>query len=120
MPARRPLQPTLWRSCRALANRKRLSLLALLIESGPETPSGISRRVRESLALTSQYLRNLEARGMLEVKRESRWVFYSVPVSPPHEPAAALVPAMRSCLHSPESIEETFKLLTAFTHPRRI
>ena len=36
------LRPTLWRSCRALANRKRLRILRRLIEHSPQTVAQVA------------------------------------------------------------------------------
>jgi hypothetical protein len=54
------LQPTLWRTCRVLANRNRLQLLELLIEEPSQTVSLLAKRLRLSA--------KLEARGFVTQK----------------------------------------------------
>ena len=69
-------QPTLWRTCRVLANRKRLQTLALLIRQPNQTVSAVADRISLSTPAASQYLRALEARGLLTCRRIGRRVEY--------------------------------------------
>ena len=69
-------QPTLWRTCRVLANRKRLQILALLIRQPNQTVSTVAGRMSLSMPTASQYLRALEARGLLTCRRVGRRVEY--------------------------------------------
>src|SRR5947207_9032762 len=69
-------QPTLWRTCRVLANRKRLQILALFIRQPNQTVSAVAERMRLSMRAASQYLRALEARGLLICRRVGRRVEY--------------------------------------------
>jgi len=116
-----PLRPTLWRTCRVLANRTRLDMLRLLFRKPGLTVSGVAQLLELSMPLTSLYLRALEARGLLSAHRKGRWVHYRLPSVETHGPAAALVAALRQEFqHGRCSTEAIFKLGTAFTHPRRI
>ena len=67
------IQPTLWRTCRVVANRKRLQTLALLIRKPNQTVSAVAERMRLSVPAASQYLRALEARGLLTCRRVVDW-----------------------------------------------
>jgi DNA-binding transcriptional ArsR family regulator len=115
----RVLQPTAWRTCRVLANSNRLKMFALLVREPGLTVSAAATRVRVSLPLASLYLRALEARGLLASKRTGRWVTYQV--SGGNSAVGPLVSAMRSSTkRNGKFVQSTFKLATAFTHPRRI
>ncbi len=115
------LNPSLWRTCRALANRNRLRLLQYLIVHPDENVSRVAEHVGLRVSLASQYLRALNARGILAVSRRGVWVHYRVAPDPTIPEAALLVNALRRELNGAgPSIEHAFSALTAFTHPRRI
>ena len=112
-------QPTLWRTCRVLANRKRLQILALLIRQPNQTVSAVAERMSLSMPAASQYLRALEARGLLTCRRVGRRVEYRP--SPGEGAAEEIVKALRLAFRRrARPIEAIFKLATGFTHPRRI
>jgi DNA-binding transcriptional ArsR family regulator len=115
------LKPTLWRTCRALANPTRLRILHLVLQQPNQTVSAVARQIRRPLASTSQYLRALEARGFLSARRKGRWVEYRPGCSAGSNSAACLLPALRATFQRDRDPERTiFRLATAFTHPRRI
>ena len=116
-----PLQPTLWRTCRVIANRTRLRLLGLLVQQPGLTVSAVAQRLGQPLSLVSQYLRALEARGLLIARRVGRRVEYR-PRHPTDESVAPkLARAIRSTFqHETAPVETVFRLATAFTHARRI
>src|SRR6266705_1540127 len=70
------LQPTLWRTCRVLANRTRLQMLQLLSKQPDQTVSAVAKRLNLTLPVASQYLRALEARGFLTLRRTGLRVKY--------------------------------------------
>jgi len=114
-------QPTLWRTCRVVANRKRLQTLALLIRKPNQTVSAVAERTRLSVPAASQYLRALEARGLLTCRRVGRRVEYRPAVGTGEGAAGKIINSLRMVLsRRAQSIEAIFKLATAFTHPRRI
>ena len=113
-------QPTLWRTCRVLANRKRLQTLALLIRRPNQTVSAIAESLNLSMPAASQYLRALEARGLLICCRVGRRVEYR-PSAGTRGAGEEIVKSLRRVFRQrPEPIETIFKLSTAFTHPRRV
>jgi len=117
------LTPTIWRSCRALANFKRLALLKGLAESEACTVSELAHAQRVSIGLCSDYLRVLSARGLLRVTRRSRWVYYAVGADPDVRHAAPLLAVICRTLKRCQRVSEIKALhydLTSFTHPRRI
>jgi DNA-binding transcriptional ArsR family regulator len=114
-------QPTLWRTCRVLANRKRLQTLALLIRQPNQTVSAVAERMRLSMPAASQYLRALEARGLLTCRRVGRRVEYRPSPGTGKGAAEEIVKALRLAFRRrARPIEVIFKLATAFTHPRRV
>lgn len=113
-------QPTLWRTCRVLANRTRLAILGLLVKESSQTVSAVALSLQLSLPVASQYLRALEARGLLVSRRVGRRVEYRLNVAASAS-AHPLVGPLRSAFQRTTSpIEMIFKLATGFTHPRRI
>ena len=114
-------QPTLWRTCRVLANRKRLQILALLIRQPNQTVSAVAERMSLSMPAASQYLRALEARGLLTCRRVGRRVEYQAGAGTSEGAAGEIVKALRLVFRRrAQPIEVIFKLATGFTHPRRI
>lgn len=114
-------EPTLWRTCRVLANRKRLQTLALLIRQPNQTVSAVAERMSLSMPAASQYLRALEARGLLTCRRVGRCVEYRPSAGTSEGTAEELVKALRLVFRRrAQPIEAIFKLATGFTHPRRI
>ena len=114
-------QPTLWRTCRVLANRKRLQILALLIQQPNQTVSAVAERMSLSMPAASQYLRALEARGLLTCRRVGRRVQYRPSPGTGEGAAEEIVKALRVAFRQRvRPIEAIFKLATGFTHPRRI
>ncbi len=114
------LSPTLWRTCRVLANHRRLGVMWYLLHRQGATVSDVAAGCGISVSAASQCLRALQARGLLRVLRVSRWVEYRVGHDPTVPQTAALVRALSRELTDEEAVEGAFKALTAFTHPRRI
>jgi len=114
-------QPTLWRTCRVLANRKRLQTLALLRRQPNQTVSAVAERMSLSMPAASQYLRALEARGLLTCRRVGGRVEYRLSAGTSGGASGDIIKALRLVFpRGARSIEPIFKLATAFTHPRRI
>jgi DNA-binding transcriptional ArsR family regulator len=115
------LQPTLWRTCRVLANRTRLKILAQLLHRPGQTVSEHAGQLKLPLPVASQYLRALEARGLLAVRRKGLRVVYQPALAAIRTPTTELVRALRRVFqHRRHPVEAIFKTATAFTHPRRI
>jgi DNA-binding IclR family transcriptional regulator len=113
--------PTLWRTCRALANRNRLRIFGCLVQQPNQAVTAIANRLRLPVAVSSQYLRALEARGLLVARRKGSFVSYRVSDGESAAAVQPLVAALRVVFqreHDPITI--VFKLATAFTHPRRV
>ncbi len=114
------LAPTLWRTCRALANRHRLRMLWAVMETPGLTVSQISRRLGLPMTVASEYLRSLNARGVLRASRNRRSVSYRATADPSVPQASVLLKALAATLETdPQPTESAFADLTAFTHWRR-
>ena len=115
-----PLQPTLWRTCRVLANRTRLRILRLLVAESPQTVSAVALRLQLPLPVASQSLRALEARGFLTAQRAGRCVRYRLSTSATGAARELLAPLQSVSRRGRSPVDSLFRLSTAFTHPRRI
>lgn len=113
-------QPTLWRTCRVLANRKRLQILGLLARSPAQSVSSVAQHMKLSRPTASQYLRALEARRLLTCQRRASRVEYRLADGRSEGSADQIVAALRRVLGRGGRFEQLFKLATAFTHPRRV
>src|SRR5437667_12654344 len=121
MPTAFTSQPTLWRTCRVLANRERLQIVAHLARQTTQTVSSVARHVKLSLPTASQYLRALEARGLLTCRRVGPRVEYCLAYGRSEGAAKRIVAALRLVLgRAGDRFERVFKSATAFTHPRRV
>lgn len=115
------LAPTLWRTCRALANPIRLRLLDELFKHSDQTVSGIAARLRLPMPLASKYLREINARGLISTRRSGRSVYYQPKADHTVRGAADLLQALECCFATERHPTKTiFRQVTAFTHPRRI
>jgi DNA-binding transcriptional ArsR family regulator len=117
------LTPSLWRSCRALANKNRLLLLKGLIDQPSRTVDELADEINKKACTCSQWLRLLNSRGLLRVSREGRWVRYSIGTDPAVKHAQPLMKALCAALRKcrvENDYDAVLKDLTIFTHPRRI
>jgi len=121
MTTTQPLRPSLWRTCRVIANRNRLRIFGCLVRQPDQTVSAIARRLQLSVPVASQYLRALESRGLLTVRRVGSRVYYRISAGEAPVAIQPLVAALRHAFErSPNPVEFIFKQATAFTHPRRV
>jgi DNA-binding transcriptional ArsR family regulator len=97
-------------------------MLVLLIRQPGQTVSSIARQMRLSLPATSQYLRALEARGLLTCRRVGLRVEYRPMAMTIEGGGGAIATALRMLVgrRRQQPPDVLFKLATAFTHPRRI
>jgi DNA-binding MarR family transcriptional regulator len=115
------LTPTLWRTCRTLANRRRLRLFQAILSNPDVSVAEIAARLRMNPALASKYLRELNARGLLAVRRHAGNVFYRIEPDSSVPQARSLIDALTGVFHEKKSpVDVIFRKVTAFTHPRRI
>jgi len=113
--------PTVWRTCRILANPIRLRCLKSVLEESSSTVGEIAERTQVSVCRASECLRALQARGLIRAKRESRWVRYAAVPDPLVAGTRPLVTALRRVLLKENQKEAAvMRTLTGFTHPRRL
>lgn len=71
--------------------------------------------------VASQYLRFLNARSLLLAERQGRWVRYRPAANRSVGGYDALLAALKGALSAHgDPVETVFRLVTAFTHPRRL
>ena len=115
------LKPTLWRTMRVLAHPRRLQLLATLFRDAPLCVSDCAQCCGMPRVSTSVALRQLQARGLIRAERESRWVRYRPLPDPLVAHAPAIDAALRTALRPTHlDLPSIIKIITAFTHERRI
>lgn len=115
------LQPTLWRTCRCVANRTRLKILRELLARPNQSVKQIGLNLSLSESVASLSLRALNARGVLSAFRIGKHVFYAVEANLSIQGCFELLEALRQVFHSDKNAAElVFRQATAFTHPRRI
>jgi DNA-binding transcriptional ArsR family regulator len=114
------LNPTLWRTCRVLANQKRLRLLQYVIANPLSTVAHMASALHIPDPVASEYLRALNARGLLRAKRQGRFVLYEAAADISIPVAGILLAAIQDALNSQSELKDILNNLTGFTHPRRI
>lgn len=117
------LSPTLWRSCRVLANERRLRLLKSVLEKGPLSVSEAAAENALPLSISSAYLRQLNARGFLRVSRHGSQVFYRVGSDPLVQHAEILLACVCDAIRACSTVRDFHRVmysLTTCTCPRRI
>lgn len=115
-----PLSPTLWRTCRVIANETRLNLLRALFSCEESTVSMLAEKAGISISFASSQLRVLNARGLVSARSSGRWVFYTATPSLVVEHADAIGNAIRASCAVGTDNKSLMETATAFTHPRRI
>jgi DNA-binding transcriptional ArsR family regulator len=119
--SRPALRPSLWRTCRVLANRVRLRLLWELVRRPGQTVGEVAIRLHVSGPVASKYLRELNARGLLEAHRVGGSVYYRPHADPSVADAKPLLAALAATFRSQaKPVDFIFRQVTGFTHARRL
>ena len=114
------LRPTLWRTCRVIANTTRLKLLWAIFKSEGLCVNELSDVVGTSRTNTTNQLRALSARGLITPVRIGKKIVYRAEANHGVDHADELLDALRKCCARNVSLREVFRQATAFTHVRRI
>ena len=119
------LNPTLWRTCRALMNDIRLRLLwAVVMNDDALNVTGIARLLGIRQPVATNGLRALQARGLIGVRRERYSVYYNLDEDRSLPDAARLRNAFILYFESTELQDGwTGRMMTwlrAFTHFNRL
>lgn len=121
MPAmNRMLHPTLWRTCRVLANPVRLRVLKAVMTTPRAHVTAVQRLCRLPQSSTSHHLRLLQSRGLLLATPVSRYLLYSPKTDPAVGNADPVLAAVRAALERDEAPKSISRALKGLTHARRI
>lgn len=115
-----PLAPTIWRTCRMLANERRLRVLEHVLRARRTSVTQTASACKLPLQQAGGNLRGLQSRGLLAVERVGRWTFYWPQADPSVRDAAELLQIIATAIQRQESTHDMMYALTACTHPRRL
>jgi transposase-like protein len=117
----KPLNPTLWRTCRVLSGRTRLVLLRQVLQQPGQNVSSLAEQAGIGVSDASQELRRLQSRGLLRrTCRQASVVYLPVP-DPQVATAAPLLSALRKALVPPDAdLEAIAQLARGLGSERRI
>jgi DNA-binding HxlR family transcriptional regulator len=113
-------RPTLWRTCRVIANSTRLSLLNELFKVGELHVADLARRIGTSDHNATTQLRALNARGLILSRRQKMRVIYRAEANREVDSAIKLLKALNVSFQQSLPKETVIRMATAFTHERRI
>jgi len=116
----RKLHPTLWRTCRIIANQTRLNLLRELFQTGELHVAELARRIGTSEHNATTQLRALNARGLIVFRRQKMRVIYRAEANSEVDFAPELLEALRISFQQSLPLKTMIRMTTAFTHERRI
>ena len=118
----RQLHPTLWRTCRTLANPTRLRLLQLLLERPGSNVSQLAERLDLGISAASQELRRIQSRGLLQTEHRQVSLIYRFGADPQVASSAPILKALRAALSSrgPAEDEQIQAVARGLAHPKRI
>lgn len=114
------LHPTMWRTCRILANEKRLELLWRLFQGGEMSVSKLGESVGMAEPAASACLRAVNSRGLILSRRDGKYVFYRAEANPEVAGSEQLLDALKQAYEDFMPVPAVLKHFTAFTHERRI
>jgi DNA-binding MarR family transcriptional regulator len=104
-----------------LANRERLTMLRELFVRPDQAVTEMAVRRNVSCPAASKYLRELNARGLLEARRIAGWVRYRPRADPSVPHAGPLLAALEAAFGDRGNpVDFIFRQVTGFTHPRRL
>ena len=111
--------PTVWRTCRALMNERRLACLNVVLGSPGLSVKEIAAEAHLPENQASINLRAFQARGLLSARRDGVHIRYFAEPDPLVDHASEVLKAIRRELRR-TSVEAVLVTLRAFTHPRRL
>ena len=118
------LAPTLWRTCRAMMNPLRLRLLRMVFDHDDAyTVTDFAKALGVEQSTATIYLRQLNARGLIGVRRQRIKVFYNTQPDRSLPEALAIRETMRTLCSGQMSegwVSEILTVLRAFSHFNRL
>ena len=112
--------PTIWRTCRCLANYTRLDCLRHVVKLPGINVAAVTLAAEISVVEASRALRALQSRGIITAERDGRWVRYYPHSDPLVTIAGSLLELIKAAFDRDVPNQEIFRQLTVFTHPRRV
>ncbi len=107
------LSPTLWKTCRVVANPVRLRILRILMKEKSLTVMGMVRQTAMRKGTISLYLKELQARGLIHARRKSVNVFYEFKSDPIVPQAGRVMEIVMGMFQEGRSDEEVIALFSA-------
>ncbi len=114
------LRPTLWRTCRVISCETRLKLLWVLFDEKELCVKDLAESIEMGAAQASLQLRALNARGLIQSRREKARVLYSPEANGSVDFAPELLEGLSKCHDRNMALKAVIRQATAFTHQRRI
>ncbi len=114
------LNPTLWRTCRVLANMKRIELLYTLFEHPDLCVFELAEATDIRPEHASLHLRALSARGLIRQTRRKMRLICRAEANHELDAPPPLLHAIKQCHSQGMAAEKVIRQSTAFTHARRI
>jgi len=75
---------------KAVANKRRVEILKLLLNEGEKNVSEVAQHLKISFVSASRHLLQLERVGLLKNRQQSLWVYYSINDNPSPDVKGAL------------------------------
>ena len=118
----KPLNPTLWRTCKMLTGKTRVHLLRQLHASSEQSVSALGHRVGIREPAASQELRRIQSRGLLQAERRGPHLIYRLAADAQVATASPLLKAIQSAFarFPPERDEDLCAIVMGLSHERRI
>jgi predicted transcriptional regulator len=112
--------PALWRTCRVIANKRRLHLLWCLFDRGSLCVFELAENLGISESQASAHLQTLASHGLIQQYRRKMRLINSPEADPRITSAPALTESLHACYKKRIPVQSVFRQATAFTHSRRI
>ena len=115
------LNPTIWRTCRALGGATRVALLRQIVDHPGLNVSQLAETLEIGISDASQELRRLQSRGLLRRSCQGIAVVYLPVPDPQVSSAAPLLQALKTTFASAQESDESIaRVAKALGHERRI
>jgi DNA-binding MarR family transcriptional regulator len=116
------LNPTLWRTCKMLAGRKRIQLLRALCERPGQCVKDLGEAVGIKRSDASQELRRIQSRGLLKAKRQGLPLIYRLEPDPQVSSAAPLLKSLQAAMRAypPSRDADIVQMAMGLANERRL
>lgn len=116
------LNPTLWRTCKMLAGRKRIQLLRALCERPGQCVKDLGEAVGVKRSDASQELRRIQSRGLLKAQRQGLPMIYRLEPDPQVSSAAPLIKSLQAAMRAypPSRDADIVQMAMGLANERRL